>query len=475
MDALRKFIAFTKADEASRTVEGLMTAELPDKSDEIFDYASSVPYVKAWSDEAAKATGDSSLGNVREMHSLIAAGKLTELNFHDAQKAITVKAKIVDDSTWKKVQERVLRGFSIGGSYIKKWKDGAYTRFTADISEVSVVDNPALKEAVIDFGAGAMPGKCDFVFAKADGSGFAAKFSGGMEALSKADVDRIAEGVAEALAKKGKEPYGDVEYADPGYQSDKKKRYPLDTEEHVRAAWSYINMPKNSKKYSAEQLAHIKGKIRAAMRRHGIEESKEAGKARAAISGTIAAAYEFIKSLESAEFEGLAPETFEELGALVRALEDNSMTAEELEKAKHTMSALHGHIAKAHAHHEKMVAHHEKMGEMHKAHAEHLKNALECCKGMMGDTEKTAAAAVEAELKKAAPDLAPAPAIAPAPAMTKEEIQKAIDAGVDAALKAASDPSRRVHLVPRDPKEAVAEGTKLAPGDGELSKSAVGF
>ena len=62
-----------------------------------------------------------------------------------------------------------------------------------------------------------------------------------------------------------KQPYGDVTYADPGYQKDGKKRYPLDTEEHVRAAWSYINQEDNGDAYSAEQLASIKAKIKAAM------------------------------------------------------------------------------------------------------------------------------------------------------------------------------------------------------------------
>lgn len=66
-----------------------------------------------------------------------------------------------------------------------------------------------------------------------------------------------------------KKPYGNVTYADPGYQSDNKKRYPLDTPDHVRAAWSYINMPRNAKKYSSSQLAAIKAKIRAAMNRIG--------------------------------------------------------------------------------------------------------------------------------------------------------------------------------------------------------------
>ena len=66
----------------------------------------------------------------------------------------------------------------------------------------------------------------------------------------------------------GDKPYGDVTYADPGYQSDGKKRYPIDTEEHIRAAWNYINKPKNAGKYSPEHVASIKSRIVAAWKEH---------------------------------------------------------------------------------------------------------------------------------------------------------------------------------------------------------------
>jgi HK97 family phage prohead protease len=68
-------------------------------------------------------------------------------------------------------------------------------------------------------------------------------------------------------------PYGDVTYADPGYQDDKKKRYPLDTEAHCRAAWSYINQAKNAAQYTADQLAKIKARIKSAGKKYGIEFS----------------------------------------------------------------------------------------------------------------------------------------------------------------------------------------------------------
>lgn len=74
----------------------------------------------------------------------------------------------------------------------------------------------------------------------------------------------------------GSKPYGNVSYADPGLQSDGKKRYPIDTEAHVRAAWSYINQADNARAYSSENLSRVKAKIRAAARRHGIEISEKA-------------------------------------------------------------------------------------------------------------------------------------------------------------------------------------------------------
>lgn len=76
--------------------------------------------------------------------------------------------------------------------------------------------------------------------------------------------------LSDARATDTKKPYGDVNYADPGYQSDKKKRYPLDSEAHCKAAWSYINMPKNAAKYSPAQVASIKGRIKSAAKKYGI-------------------------------------------------------------------------------------------------------------------------------------------------------------------------------------------------------------
>jgi len=72
------------------------------------------------------------------------------------------------------------------------------------------------------------------------------------------------------MATDPSKPYGDVSYADPGYQSDGKKRYPIDSEEHCRAAWSYVNQAGNAAKYSPDQLKSIKARIMAAGKKYGI-------------------------------------------------------------------------------------------------------------------------------------------------------------------------------------------------------------
>lgn len=69
-----------------------------------------------------------------------------------------------------------------------------------------------------------------------------------------------------------------VRYADPGYQADNKPRYPIDTEEHVRAAWAYVHVPENAAKYSSARLHEVKAAIQKAMGRHGIDVYAEAGK-----------------------------------------------------------------------------------------------------------------------------------------------------------------------------------------------------
>jgi HK97 family phage prohead protease len=71
-------------------------------------------------------------------------------------------------------------------------------------------------------------------------------------------------------------PYGDVKYADP-----KNGKYPLDTEKHIRAAWSYINQADNAAEYplNGVTLSEVKDRIRAAMKGLGADVSGDSGSA----------------------------------------------------------------------------------------------------------------------------------------------------------------------------------------------------
>ena len=158
MTALDLFLPLAKVDLDQRLVTGVATAETPDRSDEIFDYASSKPYFEKWSAEAAAASGGKSLGAVRAMHGSVAAGKLTHIAFDDDAKRIAVCAKIVDDDEWRKVQEGVYTGFSQGGRYVKRWADPdtGLTRYTAEPHEISLVDLPCVPDATFDVVKGGM-------------------------------------------------------------------------------------------------------------------------------------------------------------------------------------------------------------------------------------------------------------------------------------------------------------------------------
>jgi hypothetical protein len=79
-----------------------------------------------------------------------------------------------------------------------------------------------------------------------------------------------------AFAAGPRKPYGDVEYADPGYQDDGKARYPLDSEEHCRTAWTYINQADNAARYSPEELRLVRGRIIKALKRYGVDASETA-------------------------------------------------------------------------------------------------------------------------------------------------------------------------------------------------------
>lgn len=146
---LRLFIPITKVDIENRLVYGIATAEAPDLAGEVCHYATTKPNYEKWSSEVHKASGGKSVGALRSMHGSTAAGKLVDIAFNDDARQIEICGKVVDDNEWKKVQEGVYTGFSQGGRYMKRWADEAsgLTYYTADPTEVSLVDMPCLPSA----------------------------------------------------------------------------------------------------------------------------------------------------------------------------------------------------------------------------------------------------------------------------------------------------------------------------------------
>lgn len=148
----RVFVPLTKVDEEQRLVYGRITQEVLDKSGEVMDYETSKPHFQKWSGEFEEKTGGLSKGNLRVMHGLNVAGKLTDIAYDDLEKAVDVCAKVVDDGEWEKVLEGCYTGFSVGGRYGKKWndtlEDGTQVKkYTAIPGEVSLVDDPCVTTA----------------------------------------------------------------------------------------------------------------------------------------------------------------------------------------------------------------------------------------------------------------------------------------------------------------------------------------
>jgi phage head maturation protease len=181
--------------------------------------------------------------NLREMHQPSAVGVAKEATIDD--QGMYLAAKVVDEAAWEKVKEGVYKGFSIGGRRVTKVDD---TITALKITEVSLVDRPANPE-------------CTFDVFKAE------------DVEPEEDLDKVA-AREDVNPKAGEKEYGDVEFADA-----KNKKYPIDTEAHIRSAWNYINKPGNAAKYSDADVKSIKAKIVAAWKKKIDKEGPPSAKA----------------------------------------------------------------------------------------------------------------------------------------------------------------------------------------------------
>jgi hypothetical protein len=144
-DKLAYFVPFDieKIDKKERMVYGWASTECMDGQGEVVELAAieeALPDYKKWS-------------NIREMHQPSAVGIAPEVEIKE--KGLWVGAKIIDDSAWKKVEEGVYKGFSIGGKalqkvakFIEKLKLSVPHITKLKLIEISLVDRPANPECV---------------------------------------------------------------------------------------------------------------------------------------------------------------------------------------------------------------------------------------------------------------------------------------------------------------------------------------
>lgn len=385
---LNLFIPITKVEQHDDhvMVYGVAALEQPDRSvpQEIMDYGKSKPYFQSWSDQIFKDSGGKSLGNVREMHSLIAAGKLEELHFNDGDKQIEVAAKVVDPGSCNKLNEGILTGFSVGGQYGDRWQDGDLVRYVAKPAEISLVDSPC------------MPG-ATYSLVRADG------------AVEERHFTKPPQAQLELIPNSGEESHmpvtktkkvGDQELPSSSfaYVGDAQKtetwRFPLHKAEHVRQAiahWGeYEGIPQ-------DQQESIKKAIIAAARKFAIKPREEAKKILATTQlmksywnisdlAQMLATLDRVREAEAweREYEGDSSPVPEELAAIEAQLDaimkemideetkereekvepvnknqptDLEKAAAVLAKAKDVLSHLKKAAAASKSHHEAMMGH----------------------------------------------------------------------------------------------------------------------
>jgi hypothetical protein len=147
-DNVRLSMPFSKVDAERRIVSGFATLDNIDKQADIVTTDASIKAFKKFR------------GNIREMHQPTAVGKMVsfkEDKYFDPESkkfysGVYVSAYISKgaQSTWEKVLDGTLSGFSIGGK-MNKWDDGYDAKMDKtvriikdyDLTELSLVDNPA--------------------------------------------------------------------------------------------------------------------------------------------------------------------------------------------------------------------------------------------------------------------------------------------------------------------------------------------
>jgi HK97 family phage prohead protease len=243
---MRFYAPIRKVDAEERMVWGYASTEAEDDQGEVITR-----------DALAAALADYlKFANIREMHQMSAVGVAEQAQVDD--KGLYVGARIVDPRAWDKVRAGVYKGFSVGGRVTARDASDRTVITGLNLTEISLVDRPANPEAVFDCWKAERAGGAQPV--QVWHCGIAAH-----RHLAKSEATRCVQRRAGDLDGAADDnPHAGLDYADPGFQPDGKKRYPLDDERHIRAAWAFIHMAGHAAPYTADELARIKARIVAA-------------------------------------------------------------------------------------------------------------------------------------------------------------------------------------------------------------------
>jgi phage head maturation protease len=129
------FGSLQKIDAERREVFGYATTATRDRTGETIDLAAVKRALPRYLEHPA----------VREMHQPSAVGRGIEASLD--KKGLWFGAHIVDDRAWKKVQNKVYNGFSVGGKVTKRDPDDPMRITGIDLMEISLVDRPCNPDA----------------------------------------------------------------------------------------------------------------------------------------------------------------------------------------------------------------------------------------------------------------------------------------------------------------------------------------
>jgi len=148
MRAGHVYMPFTKVDRERRIVWGVGQTEdeTPDSQNDIVDFEGTLKAFKNWA------------GNVREMHGATAAGHAVQVLGIPGERKVLVGTHVSKgaESTWQKVLDGTLRGYSIGGRVVRSRMElnkatgkKVHRILEYELDELSLVDTPANAACII--------------------------------------------------------------------------------------------------------------------------------------------------------------------------------------------------------------------------------------------------------------------------------------------------------------------------------------